>query len=174
MQLMGAFIAVMGLGFLGIYIAHSTTNIALSLFGYALVAGPFGLLMGPMVADYPSDVVWSVGIETTLLVVALGFIGGRIKKDLAGWGNWLFGGLIILLLGMFTIPLMGLFGLEISGAWYWWNWVGIALFGALVIYDVNRAMRVPYTAHNAISCAIALFLDWLNIFLRLLGNSSND
>jgi FtsH-binding integral membrane protein len=39
-------------------------------------------------------------------------------------------------------------------------------------------MRVPFTADNAIDCALAVYLDFINIFIRLLELSgtkkSND
>ena len=42
-------------------------------------------------------------------------------------------------------------------------------FGAVVVYDMHRAMRVPRTLDKAIDCAGALFSDIVYIFIRLLS-----
>ncbi|KXK08595.1 MAG: Inhibitor of apoptosis-promoting Bax1 [Microgenomates bacterium OLB22] len=42
------------------------------------------------------------------------------------------------------------------------------MFGAIIIYDLNRAMRIPYTHDNAIDVALGIYLDWVNVFIRLL------
>lgn len=164
-----ALFAVLGLGFMGIVISARTSNPALALLGLGLVSIPMGLFIGPMIGQYSTDLVFMVGVETTALVLALGVIGATIKKDLRGWGTWLLGGLIILLIGIISVPIMGMLGLPTAGAMLFWNWAGLLLFGAIVVFDFNRAVRVPRTLKNAIDCSISIFLDWINIFIRLLA-----
>jgi FtsH-binding integral membrane protein len=51
------------------------------------------------------------------------------------------------------------------------------LFCAYIIYDWNRALRLPYTVDNAIDAAVALYLDIMNLFihlLRILGKSQSS
>lgn len=168
-----AIVAVLGVGFLGIWISAANDNPWLSGLGLALVSGSMGLFLGPAVGQYDPNLVLSVGLETTALVVVLGLVGALVPKNLAGWGNWLFGALIILIIGLLSVPVMGALGLSTAGAFLFWNWAGIVIFGLLVIYDLNRAMRVPYTVRNAIDCSIALFLDWINLFIRLLALRSD-
>lgn len=164
-------IVVLLVGFFGVYI-NKTSNVPLvSFVGYMLVVVPLGLFSGPAVAHYTAASIVSVLFVTSVLVAALGVVGAVIPEDLSGFGSYLFGGLIVLLVGYFVVPLAAFFGLPIEKALTWLDWAGIALFSFYVVYDWNKAMRVPYTRDNAIDFALEIWLDWMNIFLRLLGQT---
>lgn len=170
-------IGVLVAGVAGIFIALSSSNPIVSLVGYMMVAFPLGAITGPLVAMYTTASVVKIFFMTSMLVAALGFVGATIPDSLESWGSWLLGGLLILLGGLFVIPIAGFFGLPITGAMTLWDWVGVALFSAYVVYDFNRAMRVAYTFDNAIDCALAIYLDWINLFIRLLrlmGTKKSD
>lgn len=174
--ILGFFVAILASAIVGSLIANASDNPIISCFGFALVAGPFGLMLGPVVASYTTASVLRVLALTVLMTLILGVIGAVTPKDLSGWANWLFGGLVILLLGLFAVPVMGLLGLPVEGAMTVLDWAGLVLFGAFVIFDLNRAMRVAYTLDNAVDCALAVFVDMVNIFIRLLAimGTSND
>jgi FtsH-binding integral membrane protein len=154
---------------IGVIISAKSDNPAISFVGYMLVAVPFGFLLGPVVSMYTEASVAKVFILTTLIVVVLGVIGAVIPTSLESWRGWLFGGLLLLLGGMFLAPLMGLFGVPIGGALTALDWFGVVLFGGYVIYDLNRAMRIAYTLDNSVDAAVAIYLDFFNIFIRLLS-----
>lgn len=162
-------LSVLVVAIVGVIIATVSENPAISLFGYALVAVPFGLMLGPIVALYTDASIVRVFFVTTGLVSALGIVGAVIPDSLEGWGSWLLGGLVMLLIGYFIVPLAGLFGLPIDRALTWLDWIGVVLFSGYVIYDWNRAMRVPFTTDNAVDCALSVYLDFINIFIRLLS-----
>jgi FtsH-binding integral membrane protein len=172
----GFCLGVLAVSLLGTFISYSSDNPVVSLFGYALVAGPFGLLLGPFVAHYTTASVMKVLGLTIVLVVGLGVVGALIPKSLDHWSGWLIGGAIVLIGGYFLVPLLGLLGVAVGGALTLLDWVGVVLFSAWVIYDLNRAMRLPHTVDNAIDCASAIFMDVINLFIRLLslfGQSSD-
>lgn len=153
----------------GIFIALSSDKPIVSLIGYAMIAIPFGLMFGPVVAMYTTASVVKVFFLTTMVVGVLGVVGAVIPDSLDSWGGPLLGGLLLLLLGYFIVPVAGFFGLPIDTAMTVLDWAGVFLFGALVIFDLNRAMRIPYTHDNAIDSAIGIYLDFINIFIRLLA-----
>jgi FtsH-binding integral membrane protein len=161
-------IGVLVVSIIGTIIALTSDNPLVSLFGYELVAISLGLLLGPFVALYTTASVVRIFFITTAVVVVLGVVGAVIPDNLEGWGSWLLGGLIILLVGYFIVPIASIFGLPIGHALTILDWAGVLIFSAYVIYDWNRAMRVPYTADNAIDCALAVYLDFVNLFIRLL------
>jgi FtsH-binding integral membrane protein len=162
-------LGVLVVGIVGTVIFNVSANPLLSLFGYALVAGPFGLLLGPVVAQYTVASVLRVFVITAAMVIVLGIVGAVIPESLESWGAWLMGGLLVLLFGYFAIPIFGSLGIPMGGALRLWDWVGIALFAALVVFDLNRAMRLTRTLDNSIDSAAAVFLDFINIFIRLLA-----
>lgn len=153
----------------GIIIAMKSSNPVFSLLGYAMVTIPFGAVAGPTIAMYTAASVAKVFMITTGIVVTLGIIGAVYPKSLEGWGIWLFGGLLILIFGQFGVMIAAAFGVNVGGAMTWLDWAGVVLFSGYVIYDLNRAMRVERTHDNAIDCAVAVYLDFANLFLRLLS-----
>lgn len=168
-------LGVLVCGIVGVFIALGSENPAISLFGYLLVAAPFGLLLGPTVGMYESESVTKVILVTGLVTGVLTLVGAVIPESLEHWAGWLFSALLILLIGQIGIPLLGWLipGFPLQGALKFWDWIGVLLFSAYVIFDMNRAMRVPATVDNAIDCALALYLDIINLFIRLLEIMGN-
>lgn len=167
--MLGFYLGILAVAIAGTLIANASDNPIVSLLGYGLVAGPFGLMLGPLVAQYETSSVVKVFALTCLVVLVLGVVGVVIPDDLSSWGVPLLGALFLLLGGYFIVPLLGFFGVPVEGAMTLLDWVGLFIFGALVIFDLNRAMRIPYTADNAIDSAVAIYLDFINIFIRLLS-----
>lgn len=42
------------------------------------------------------------------------------------------------------------------------------LFSAFIVFDFNRAMRIPKTFLNAFDVGIQIYLDMINLFIRML------
>jgi len=171
-------LGVLAAGVIGSFIALRSDNPFVSFVGYMLVAVPFGAMLGPVIAIYSPDTVVKAAAITTGMVALLGAVGIVWPRSLESWHPYLMGGLLILILGLFALPVLGWMGVDVSTAMRVWDWVGVVLFGAMVIFDLNRAMRIERTLDNSIDVAVAVYLDWVNIFIRLLsimgGNSSKD
>ena len=161
-------IGVLVIGIVGILIAHRSDNPAVSLIGLLMVAIPLGCITGPVVALYTPVSVFTIFLVTTAMVVVLGLVGAVIPDNLESWGSWLLGALLVLLVGYFIIPLSSFVGMPMTQALNIWDWIGVAIVAFLIVYDWNRAMRVPRTVDNAVDCGLAIYLDFINIFIRLL------
>jgi FtsH-binding integral membrane protein len=176
--LAGFLIGVLAVALIGTTIAMKSNNPAVSFLGYMLVAIPFGLMLGPVVAQYTTASVVKVFFITTIIVAVLGVVGAVIPDNLEGFGSWLLAALLVLLVGYFIVPIAGYIGFNIGGALTVLDWVGVVIFSGMVVFDWNRAMHLPRTADNAIDSALAVYLDWFNIFIRLLSltgqRTSND
>lgn len=167
--LLGFMLGILAVALAGVFIAHSSENPIVSLIGYALVSGPFGLLLGPVLALYETSSILKVLAITATVVIVLGLVGVFIPDDLSPWGLWLTGGLLLVIAAQFIVPLLGGFGLPVEGAMTLVDWIALVIFGGLVIFDLNRAIRLPFTHDNAIDSAVAIYLDFINIFIRLLS-----
>ena len=167
--LIGFFLVTFVVAIGGTLIATASDNPLVSLLGYALVAGMFGVMVGPVLALYETSSILKVLFITGAVVIILGLVGALIPDDLSAWGLWLFGGLLFVIGATLVVPLMGFFGLPVEGAMTVVDWIALVVFGGLVIFDLNRAVRLPYTHDNAIDSAMAIYLDFLNIFLRILS-----
>ncbi len=169
----GLLLGTFAIAVIGILIALRSDEPIISLLGYAMVTIPFGLMLGPLVGATATAVVIKAFFITTAMVVVLGVMGALIPKSLESWAPYLFGGLCLLILGLLFVPLAAAFGLPVEGALTWMDWAGIVLFGFYVIFDLNRAQRVQRTHDNAIDCALAVYLDFVNIFIRVLALSDD-
>lgn len=171
-------LGVLASAIIGSIIALSSDNPFISFIGYMMVAVPFGAMLGPVVAVYSPGTVIKVAAITTGMVLLLGTVGIIWPRSLESWHPYLMGALWILILGLFAMPLLAWAGLEVSTAMGIWDWVGVVVFSALVVFDLNRAMRLERTLDNSIDVALAVYLDWVNIAIRLLsimgGNSSSN
>ncbi len=163
--MIGTFVCAM----LGIFIAAWTEQPVFSLFGYLMIVIPFGLLTGPVIALYTTASAFKVLAVTSGMVVGLGIAGACWPRSLEHWGIWLFGALLVLLLGLLITPIAGAFGVQVQGTMRLWDWLAVMLFSGYVVYDLNRAMRVERTHDNAIDCAVAIYLDFANLFIHLLS-----
>jgi FtsH-binding integral membrane protein len=113
-------------------------------------------------------------IATTFLVTAgmfgaLAAYGTFTRKSLAGWGQFLFMGLV----GVVLASLVGIFW-QSSGLQFVITFAGVIVFTGLTAYDANRlramALALPggQVGAYAIVGALTLYLDFINLFLMLL------
>lgn len=162
-------LVVLALGICGILLAYRSSQPIVSLLGYMMVAVPYGALLGPLLNLYITVSIVEAFFVTTIYVAIFGVIGAIIPDALGSWAKWIIGGLLVSILGYFIIPIGGFFGIQIEQALGIWDWATIALFAFIIMYDFNKALRIPYTLDNSIDVAIAIYLDWFNVFIRYLS-----
>jgi FtsH-binding integral membrane protein len=155
----------------GIVISQKSSKPAISFLGYNLIVVPVGLVVAQAVilGGYSPSVVWHSVITTAGVTVIMVAAGLLFPQFFAKIGSILFFGLIGVLFGfLISIFLPGVnMALTILAA---------GLFSLYIGYDVYRSQQFPRTVDNAIDCAIDIYLDIINLFLRLLRifGKSND
>lgn len=170
----GLFIAQIGLVvFLSVAVNKMAPAIAtLVFFGYAALTG---LVFAPLLLYYTKSSVASTFVITAGVFGILTIIGMSTRVDLTAIGTLAFVGLIgILLMGVVNIFLQ-------SPALYWViSILGVIVFVVLIARDAQRLKRMatqldPGTdqaARASVMGALALYLDFINLFiflLRILG-----
>ena len=98
-----------------------------------------------------------------------------IKRDLTGWGSFLFMGLI----GLIVASLVNMFFAS-SAMSFALSVISVLIFTGLTAYDTQAIKETYYegdgstvAGHKAIMGALRLYLDFINLFLsllRLFGN----
>jgi FtsH-binding integral membrane protein len=118
-------------------------------------------------------------LARTFLIAAgmfgsLAFYGTVTKRDLSGFGQFLFMGLV----GVVLASIVGMFWQ--NGAFqFTLSFIGVVLFSGLAAYDAQRLkMMALQTAAGgssayAIAGALSLYLDFTNLFLFLLRFTGN-
>jgi uncharacterized protein len=113
-------------------------------------------------------------VATTFLVAAgmfgaMAAYGTTTRRSLAGFGQFLFMGLI----GVVIASIVGMFW-HSDGLQFVISFIGVIVFTGLAAYDAQRmkamALSLPtgHTSSYAIVGALALYLDFINLFLFLL------
>lgn len=133
-------------------------------------AGINGIALAPIVFLYTTASVAQVFFVTAATFGAMSLWGYTTKRDLTGWGSFLFMGLIgILIASVVNMFLQsGMMQLVISI-------IGVLVFTGLTAYDTQRIKEEYDVSHdgqiagkNAIMGALRLYLDFINLFLMLL------
>ncbi len=161
---------VFGFGFMIHKMSASTAN---------AVFWGFAALMGVSIASIFA-VFTGVSIAQTFLATAAGFAamslyGYTTEKDLSGWGRFLFMGVI----GLIVASLLNMFFFESSAMQWAISLLGVLIFAGLTAYDTQNIkntylqMRMSpegqqWLDHAAISGALSLYLNFLNMFMFLL------
>jgi len=155
-------IAMILLGFLCVWSSrHNPVSKILLLTLFGLVSGAF---ISPLVSI---ALLLDVDIAVALAITGGIFffpalIGWITKRDLAQWGNWVFGLLIfaiIVSLVNFLFPTTS-FTLVVSI-------IVVIVFVPLVAYDIN-IIKNKLSEEEWVAGVVNLFLDFFNIFVRIL------
>jgi FtsH-binding integral membrane protein len=148
--------------FFGVYLFNSSKEPAISFIGYNFVVVPFGLVVNIVVSRYDSNLVLQA-IQLTAAVTIMMMIAGSVAP---AFFEKIYNALTIALLCVLIVELFQIFILKMHSDWIDWA-VAIAFCG-YIGYDWGRANRIPKTVDNAIDSAAAIYMDIINLFLRIL------
>jgi FtsH-binding integral membrane protein len=148
----------------------SPATATLLFFAYAVLNG---LTFSVLFVVYTLGSVAHTFLATAALFGVMSIIGYTAKMDLSKMGSFLFMGLIGLIIAM----LVNLFWTNTVLGWIV-TFAGILLFLGLTIYDTQRIKRMTAAAlqqgdedvqaRMGIVGALALYLDFINLFLFIL------
>ena len=99
---------------------------------------------------------------TAGVFLAMSALASSIKRDISGMGQWLFMGVVVLLIG----GLINVF-FQSSVMFLVMSVMSIGIFSAFMVYDLKRIIDGGET--NYISATLALYLDIINVFQSLLS-----
>ncbi|MHB0978066.1 MAG: Bax inhibitor-1/YccA family protein [Minisyncoccota bacterium] len=161
----------------GVWLSAKSGDWLVSLVGYLMVIGATGAIVGPYTHLYAPALVLQVALITLCVSLGIGFAGAVYPKSVENWGGFLLTGLIILICGDVVRMFMASYYIT-PVTLHMWDWIAVVLFSAFIFYDMNRAQRMAWTLDNAVDSAVALYLDIINLFIRLLaarsGSSRSD
>lgn len=150
--------------FVGIRIAAKSNKPAVSFLGYNLVVVPFGLVISSMVYAYGgigSDVVTYAFVYTMLITIGMLAMVMIVPALFEKLGGALLGCLVGLILCELVLLLLRVPQTVI-------DWVASGLFALYIGYDIYRSQKFVKTVDNAVDCALDIYLDIANLFIRVL------
>lgn len=129
-----------------------------------------GLSLAYIFIAYTPASITKVFFITAGAFAGLSLVGYTTKKDLSGFGSFLFMGLIGIIIAM----LVNLFLASAALDWVI-SVLGVLIFAGLTAYDTQQIKNMYYAADSgevatkkSIMGALRLYLDFLNMFLFLL------
>jgi FtsH-binding integral membrane protein len=152
----------------GIWLFTRSTRPVISFLGYNLVVVPFGFVVNIIVAGYDDAIVVNA-MEVTCGVVAVMMMMGTVfPRFFQKISTTLFWGLGLVIFFEMYLLFTG------RGQPGWIDWAVALLFCGYIGYDWARANQIPKTVDNAIDSAAALYMDIINLFLRILRIMGED
>jgi len=129
-----------------------------------------GLSLAYIFVAYTGESVTRVFFITAGAFAGLSLFGYTTKKDLSGWGSFLIMGLI----GIIIAAIVNMF-LASSALQFAISVIGVLVFAGLTAYDTQNIKNEYSEFHDqetagklAISGALRLYLDFINLFIMLL------
>ena len=128
-----------------------------------------GFTIGIMLLFYTGETVLLAFVTAVGMFAVMAIIGATTKKNLSGMGQ----ALLAALVGVVIASVVNMF-LQSSGMSFIISLISVVIFAGLIAYD-NQRIRYVFeeTGGNvqegwAISLALQLYLDFVNLFLNLL------
>lgn len=142
---------------------HSAAGIAVLLaftfFMGLMLSGLIGMVLG---FRNGVSLITTAFAGTAGVFVVMATLASVIKRDLSGLAQWLFVGVLVLLVGsvinLFVGSTAGMLAISVAA---------IGLFSVYMLYDLKQIIDGGET--NYISATLALYLDLFNVFQSLLA-----
>jgi FtsH-binding integral membrane protein len=148
--------------FFGLYLFNKSSNPLVSFIGYNFVVIPFGLIINLVVSGYDASIVSEAIRITGLVTIGMMCLGSMFPA----FFKKISGALSIALLLVIVVELIEIFVFGIHHGII--DWIVVLIFCGYIGYDWGRANQIPKTLDNAIDSAAALYMDIINLFLRIL------
>jgi len=164
------FVVTIGLIF-AIAGAVRSASFGVGLALYGVFTALIGYDLALLVAKYTTGSIVQALAATTATFGAMSLWGYTTKRNLSGWGHFLFMGLV----GMIIVGLLNALFFHSPATQMAMSYVGVLLFVGLTAYDTQN-IKNAYSAHMgsdemnrvALWGALDLYLDAVNLFVHLL------
>lgn len=148
---------------IGGLMSSRSDNPIISFLGYNLVVLPVGAVLSVCLAGVNPDLIVraatvTAGVTAIMLLGAIAF-----PEIFRGMGRILFFSLIAVIIVEVICMIFGVFMPT------FWDWLVAALFALYIGYDWAIAQEYDCTIDNAIDACVGLYLNIVNLFLRVLS-----
>jgi FtsH-binding integral membrane protein len=141
-----------------------------------LFAAVMGVSLSSIFLVFTGQSIAQIFFITAATFGALSLWGYTTKRDISAWGAFLFMGLI----GIILASIVNIF-LQSTGLQFAISVIGVLVFAGLTAYDTQRikdgyfmvAGNAEAMGRSAIMGALALYLDFINMFMMLLNLFGN-
>ena len=154
--------------FLSARIGNMAVGTAQTMFW--IFAALMGLSLSSIFLVFTGESIVRVFFITAAAFGSLSLWGYTTKKDISGWGSFLFMGLIGIIIAMVVNIFLASSALQFAI-----SVIGVLVFAGLTAYDTQRIKESYYVgddgtlaAKKSIMGALSLYLNFINMFVMLL------
>ena len=145
------------------FVIAKSHNPAVSFLGFTILACAMGMLLTFFLTAYTSSTIYTAFLTTGIIVVSMIIVSTLYPAFFLSIGRVL----IFALLGSIAIELIG--GLIFHLSLGIMDYVVVVIFAGYIGFDLAKAQVYPKTLDNAIDSAADIYVDVVNIFIRILS-----
>lgn len=143
------------------------TIVGILYFIYSMING---VTLAVIFAVFELSSIIYLFVISALVFGVFAIIGYKTNKDLSSWSTYI----TVFLIAGIVLSIINLFIINSPGLDLFIDWFVLALFCGVTIYDINKIkilQNLPDINQEKIYiyCAMQLYLDFINIFLRILS-----
>ena len=162
--LIGFLVAAFG----SVFVIYKSDNPAVSFAGFVVLSAAFGYLVAATVQSYTDTTVTRAFMLTAAISLAMVVAATIVPNVFARMGTALFAALIITL-----IAEVGMVFFTHSDP-IAFDYIFVIIFALYIGYDWQKAQSYPPTLDNAVDSAADIYVDIVNLFIRLLAILGRD
>lgn len=148
----------------GSLLVHKSDNPVVSFVGFNLFAVPIGFILAyATIPFYSSGTIARAFVLTAIITGVMMLVATLLPDTFLSMGKTLF----ISLLVCIVVDLIAIFVFRIDLIVI--DYAVTFIFALFVGYDWARANRCVKTVDNAVDCAAELYIDIINLFIRILS-----
>lgn len=148
--------------FIGVWLFTKSDNPFISFIGYNFVVIPFGLILNVIISGYDPQIVQDA-IRVTGIVTCIMMILGSAFPS---FFQKISGALTVALFAVIIVEMVEVFIFKTHHGIL--DWIVALIFCGYIGYDWGRANSIPKTLDNAVDSAASLYMDIINLFIRIL------
>lgn len=147
----------------GTFLYSSSANPVVSFIGYNFVVVPMGIVISPFVNSINPALVSEAIVLTGGLTGCMMVVSTIFPAFFLSIGRTLFIVLLLAIVG--EVVSVFVFHKQHDA----FDWVFVLIFCGYIGFDWARANAIPKTVDNAIDSAAAIYVDIINLFIRILS-----
>lgn len=146
----------------GSYVARNGSYL-MSLLGYTLTVVGFGGMLATILPFYTIQIIFGAAIMTLIVLVVMTAAAVIMPNAFLSLGKVLFVSILGLIVAELAALLFGFYNNDL------FSMAGIFIFSLYIGYDWSKGQKYPKTSAFAVLTAMELYMDIINIFIRLLS-----
>ena len=156
-------IGYLAASFGSLFVIAKSHNPAISFLGFTVLACAMGMLLTFFLTAYTTSTIYSAFLATGIIVVSMLIVSTLFPAFFLSLGRVL----IFALIGSIAVELIG--GLIFHLSLGIMDYVIVVIFAGYIGFDWAKAQAYPKTLDNAVDSAADIYVDIVNIFIRILS-----